>query len=79
MASTKMHLDKQPDKNQNTKNLLQCYKYSSDNAIIIFIWTSHMLQYALIFSNRALNNYISDCIIREYWSNILQTLSTKEF
>ena len=42
MASEKMCLDKQPDKNQNTKNPLQHYKYSSKNTI--FIQTSQMLQ-----------------------------------
>ena len=31
-----MHLDKQPYKNQNTKNLPQRYKYSSNNAISSF-------------------------------------------
>ena len=31
-----MHLDKQPYKNQNTKNLPQCYKYSFKNAISSF-------------------------------------------
>ena len=31
-----MCLDKHPDKNQNTKNPLQCYKYSSNNAISSF-------------------------------------------
>ena len=31
-----MHLDKQPDKNQSTKNPLQHYKYSSNNAMVSF-------------------------------------------
>ena len=31
-----MHLDKQPYKNQNMKNLPQCYKYSSNKAISSF-------------------------------------------
>ena len=31
-----MHLDKHPDKNQNTENPLQRYKYSSKNAISSF-------------------------------------------
>ena len=32
----RMHLDKQPYKNQNTKNLPQRYKYTSNNAISSF-------------------------------------------
>ena len=31
-----MHLDKQWYKNQNTKNLPQCYNYSSNNTISSF-------------------------------------------
>ena len=32
----RMHLDKQWYKNQNAKNLSQCYNYSSNNAISSF-------------------------------------------
>ena len=32
----RMQLDKQSHKNQNMKNLPQCYKYSSNNAISSF-------------------------------------------
>ena len=34
--SKEMHLDTQWYKIQNTKNLPQCYKYSSNNAISLF-------------------------------------------